>query len=64
MKFDDVSGLSVTELRKKSTDLRRNLFEMKMKNALGQLANPLEIRFTRRDIARVETAIRQKSANN
>jgi len=62
MKFEDVSGLSVDELKKKDFELRRNLFEMKMKNSLGQLANPLEIRFTRRDIARVKTAISQKTA--
>lgn len=63
MKFEDVSGLSLEELRKKGTELRRSLFEMKMKNSLGQLGNPLEIRFTRRDIAKVETAISQKTAN-
>ena len=62
MKFEDVSGLSVDELKKKDVELRRNLFEMKMKNSLGQLANPLVIRFTRRDIARVKTAISQKTA--
>jgi large subunit ribosomal protein L29 len=62
MKFEDVSGLSVEELRKKAQELSKNLFEMKMKNSLGQLGNPLEIRFVRRDIARVKTAINQKTS--
>lgn len=63
MKFEDVSGLSIEELRKKSLELTKSLFEMKIKNSLGQLGNPLEIRFVRRDIARVKTAINQKASN-
>lgn len=62
MKFVDVTGLSVEELRKKSVELTKSLFEMKIKNSLGQLGNPLEIRYTRRDIARVKTAISQKTS--
>jgi large subunit ribosomal protein L29 len=61
MKFKDISGLKVDELRKKSKQLRSDLFQLEVKNSLGQLGNPLEIRFLRRDVARVETAIRQKS---
>lgn len=64
MKFEDVSGLSIVELRKKAQELTKNLFEMKIKNSLGQLGNPLEIRYTRRDIARVKTAINQKASKN
>ncbi|MFK8137297.1 MAG: 50S ribosomal protein L29 [Bdellovibrionales bacterium] len=62
MKFTDISGLSVEELRKKSTETSRELFDMKMKNALGQLGNPLEIRFKRREVAKIKTAITQKTA--
>lgn len=61
MKFKDISGLKADELRKKSKQLRADLFQLEVKNSLGQLGNPLEIRFLRRDIARVETAIRQKA---
>ena len=60
MKFKDIAGLNPEDLRKKSKELRRDLFNVKMKNSLGQLGNPLEIRLLRKDIARVETAIRQK----
>ncbi|MCB0347856.1 MAG: 50S ribosomal protein L29 [Bdellovibrionales bacterium] len=61
MKFKDISGLKEDELRKKSKQLRQDLFQLEVKNSLGQLGNPLEIRFLRRDVARIETAIRQKS---
>jgi large subunit ribosomal protein L29 len=56
MKYEEVAGLSATELNKKSKDLRQQLFTARMKNALGQMTNPMEIRGLRRDIARLKTA--------
>lgn len=60
MKYRDIKELSATELKKKKTALTQELFEAEMKNSLGQLSNPLEIRAIRRDIARLNTAIVQK----
>lgn len=60
MKYQDVKDLSPTELKKKKKALTQDLFEAKMKNTLGQLSNPLEIRGMRRDLARVNTALVQK----
>lgn len=62
MKYADISGLSEKELLKKRTELREQLFEARMKNALGQLANPMVIRSARRDIARLQTALNAKKA--
>jgi large subunit ribosomal protein L29 len=62
MKMKEVKGFSVDELNKKLRSLRSDLFEARMKNELGQLGNPLEIRWTRRDIARIQTALAQKLA--
>jgi large subunit ribosomal protein L29 len=62
MKFAEIEGLSEKELRKKSSEMRRELFEARMKNALGQLANPMVIRETRRNIARLQTALSKKAA--
>ena len=42
--------------------MREELFEMKMKNQLGQLGNPLQIRFLRKDISRIKTALTKKLA--
>lgn len=61
MKYADIAGLSEKELRNKTKELRLSLFEARMKNALGQLQNPMVIRATRRDIARLETALRSKT---
>jgi large subunit ribosomal protein L29 len=60
MKYTDVKELSVTELRKKRSAMRGELFEARMKNQLGQLGNPLEIRQIRKDLARLNTALVQK----
>lgn len=60
MKYADLMGLSEKELLKKTGELRGEMFEARMKNALGQLANPMEIRSKRRDIARLKTALRVK----
>jgi large subunit ribosomal protein L29 len=60
MKFNDVKELTSMELRKRSIQLREELFESRMKQTLGQLGNALEIRFKRRDLARLMTALQMK----
>lgn len=60
MKYADINGLSVDELNKKAKELKGTLFQAKMKNKLGQLGNPLEVRSVRKDIARIETCLTQK----
>jgi len=62
MKMKEIKGFSVDELNKKLKELRNDLFEARMKNELGQLGNPIEIRNFRRNIARVRTALAQKLA--
>lgn len=62
MKFKEIRGFSVDELNKKMKELRKELFEARMKNELGQLGNPIDIRKARRKIARVQTALTQKLA--
>lgn len=61
MKFAEIKELSVPELMKKRTTLSAELFDARMKNSIGQLSNPLEIRKLRKDIARLNTAIVKKT---
>lgn len=61
MKFTEMKDLSVTELKKKRTTLSKELFDAKIKNSIGQLSNPVEIRQLRRNIARINTAIVKKA---
>ena len=62
MKYEEIKDLSVVELKKGRADLTNELFQAKMKNSIGQLANPLSIRMIRRSIAKVNTAIVKKVA--
>ena len=57
MNFEDIKNLTVVELQKKIRETKEKLFEAKMKNAMGQLTNPIEIRSMRRDIAKLKTAM-------
>ena len=60
MKFADIKDLTVEELLKRQRQMREELFELKMKHSLGQVANPLEIRSIRKNVARVKTALNNK----
>ena len=57
MKYSDIENSTVGDLKKKYQVLTADLFSMKMKNKLGQLSNPLSIRFIRKDIARIKTVL-------
>lgn len=57
MEYKEIKDLSLEQLNKKALELKKNLFEMRMKNTVGQLNNPIEIRDTKKVIARVLTAI-------
>lgn len=62
MKFAEIKDLSVVELKKKRAGLSEDLFQARIKNKIGQLSNPIEIRNLRRDIAKINTAIVKKVA--
>lgn len=59
MKFEDVKDLSLVELGKRINQRKNDLFDLKMKSHMGQLANPIEVRVARRDIAKMMTAMQQ-----
>ena len=62
MKIAEMRDLTVDELRKKNRESREALFQAKMKNQMGQLNNPLIIRETRRNIARIQSVLNEKLA--
>ena len=53
----ELKSLSLEQLNKKEQEVRKSLFELRMKNKVGQLNNPIQIRDTRKEVARVMTAI-------
>lgn len=60
MKFSEIAHLDKKELWLKLSQLRKELFDSRMKLKMQRLSNPLSIRFLRRDIARVQTVLSMK----
>ena len=62
MKADDVRDLTVDQLRDELAKLKKEQFNLRFQKASGQLENTARIRDVRRDVARVQTILRQKLA--
>ena len=60
MKANEVRKLSSAELEEKLSDLKKDLFYLRMQHATNQLDNPVKISQVKKDIARVQTIIREK----
>ena len=60
MKAKEIRELSVEELEVKLTDLKKDLFNLRLQNATNQLDNPTRIAEVKRDIARVNTILRER----
>jgi large subunit ribosomal protein L29 len=61
-KAAELRELNVEELRQREHDLEEQLFRARIQKATGQLDQPMKLRTMRRDLARVKTVLRQKSA--
>jgi large subunit ribosomal protein L29 len=53
------SDLTYAELEAKRDELHKHALDLRMAKVLGHVENPLEIRTTRRKIARVNTLIHE-----
>ncbi|HLV31624.1 MAG TPA: 50S ribosomal protein L29 [Chitinispirillaceae bacterium] len=61
MKAKEVREMSREEIEKKVDELEEELFNLRFQAKMGQLANPLQLRLVRRDIARAKTIINEKA---
>jgi len=60
MKASDIRGMSQSERQVKGTDLKQELFNLRFQHATGQLENPQKLKQAKRDIARVQTILREE----
>lgn len=60
MKTKEIRDLSPEELTKKIDGWEEELFNLRFQAKMGQLANPLQLRLVRRDIARGKTVLNEK----
>ena len=62
MKAAELRDLGVDELGVRVRDLTDQLFRLRIQKSMGQLEAPRKMRDMRRDLARVKTVLRQKTA--
>lgn len=60
MKALELKDLSVEELRRRLSDEQESLANLRFQLATSQLESPIRVRTVRRDIARIQTLLRQK----
>ena len=62
MKIKEIKELTKDELVARKRELRQESFHLRLQQQSGQLEKPSQIRAIRREVARVETVLTQKSA--
>lgn len=60
MKASEVRELNTVELEEKLADLKKELFNLRLSHATGQLTNPLALANVKKDIARIKTVLRER----
>ncbi len=56
----ELRDLSSDELVAKATDLKKEIFNLRFQQAMGQIENPMRLRLLRRDIAKTKTVLKEK----
>ena len=56
----DLRDLSTEELVAKAADLKKELFNLRVQQAMGQIENPMRLRILRKDIAKTKTVLKEK----
>ena len=60
IKEDERNDSDRAELNSELVRMKKDLFNLRFQHVTGQLENPIKMRETKRDIARVKTIIREK----
>jgi large subunit ribosomal protein L29 len=59
MKPSEIREMSPDEMQQKLKDLKEELFNLRFQLEVGQLENSARLKQTKKDIARVQTVLRQ-----
>ena len=60
MELKKIREMSEAELNSELVRMKKDLFNLRFQHVTGKLENPIKMRETKRDIARVKTIIREK----
>jgi large subunit ribosomal protein L29 len=61
MEAKEFREMSSEDLARKRAELREEIAHLKLKRATSRLENPMKLRLTKRDLARIETVVREKA---
>jgi large subunit ribosomal protein L29 len=56
----ELRDLSQEELTTKAAELKKELFNLRFQQAMGQIENPMRLRTLRKDIAKTKTVLKEK----
>jgi large subunit ribosomal protein L29 len=62
MKINEIRALDVNGLKQKIAELSEELFRLKIRHASGQLESTVMLGRLRKDIARINTVLKEKEA--
>ena len=62
MKVAEIRELTVDDLRAREKELDDQLFRLRIQKSMGQLEAPAKVREVRRDLARIKTILKEKTA--
>jgi large subunit ribosomal protein L29 len=63
MKASEIRDMNLDEMHSKVSDLREELFNLRFQHEIGQLENPQKMKQSKKDIARMETVIKEVTLN-
>ena len=63
MKNNKLKEMSSQDLEKELSELKSELFKLRFQSATNGLDNPMKIRNTKRNIARIKTILKEKELN-
>jgi len=61
MEAKELREMSADDLSQKRSSLREEIGHLKLQRATGRMENPMKLRETKRELARVETILRERS---
>ena len=61
MKIKEIIEMTTDELQTKKRDLRQESLHLRLQQQSGQLEQPSRLRLLRRDVARIETILSQRT---
>ena len=63
MKVDEIREMSVEDLKAKIEELTTERFNLRFRSATESIENPMRFRGIRRDLARLQTVLRERESN-